>query len=246
MDPELVLKGVDELKAGRYSLPKMLELAAELERDVARIGALASCVRDGSVYQPCRDENGVETPSKVHEVQDYAYLHYLLTTVYDSARELVKLSGDALDGSEERMGQDGHSQRFAELLRAHGLTKASVDGLGTFSVASKTVAFPPSKGREEADIATWNIELDRLRASDDKKDLVSLMEASSAMTEAFGRERSIKVPLTVKFKVWCKEHNLSYDAYKWSSFQKLCEELGDKVPEFITVKKREEVRMRVL
>lgn len=188
MDLELIQKDIEELKRDGFSVTRFVKVCSDIEKNIAQAQALSSVVRDGSIYQ------------HVKSLQDYGYLMFLLKSMEEEGKELAKAAEAAVKGTDEKMGQDGHSQRFAELLRAQGLSKMSIDDVGTFFIAQKSQAFPPSKEREPEKYAS--------------------------------------------FKEWCKQYDLTTETYKWSSLQSVCEGLGDKVPDFIKVQKREEVRIR--
>lgn len=148
MDTGLVLKGVEEVKAGKVSLATMVKIAIQAETLAAQIMAITTCVKDGSIYQ--LPVNGCK------DTRDYAMLSYVLSTLADTGEEIMKAAKGAQSGTEEKNGADGHAQRFAELLTESQLKKVSYEDLGTFYINSASKAVPPAKENPKyAEFKEW-------------------------------------------------------------------------------------------
>lgn len=144
MDQELVLNGIAAIKEGKVALKGIVAHAQKAEVLAAAAMALKTTILDGSIYKRELNPTGVITT-----LQDYAFLHYTLKSLHDLGDELKKMAAEAIKGSDAKFGADGHSQRFAEMLRASGQNKASFDGLGSFTIYCTTEAFPPGKDKPD-------------------------------------------------------------------------------------------------
>jgi hypothetical protein len=237
MDGELLMEGVEHIKAGKLRITSLLELAMELEKHLARVGAIAQCVVDGTLYTPQGDDKKVQ----VKELIDYAELHYFLRTLKDTAKEMQQNAERALGGTDERAGNDGHTQRFAERMREAGLNSVKIDDVGTFYIKTKDVALPPSKKEEERAIVEFAM-LCKSAGLD-----LDLNTTTLKMAEQIAQERGVKMPKYTTFMLYMRDLGLTHEGYNWQSLQKHVEDLtegGQTPPNFIRVMKREEVMMR--
>ena len=137
MDSANILKAATAIRGGQVPVKRIIEEALNLENASANTAALAACVKDGSIFSA--EANGVKT------VQEHGHLLYALHVLKDAGEEIAKCAKSALNGSEDRKGQDGLAARFAELLREQGLTRVAVDGVGTCYIQSQVIAVPPNK-----------------------------------------------------------------------------------------------------
>jgi hypothetical protein len=237
MDAELLAAGMEEIRQGDLSIVKLLKVAMAVERNSAQIGALAACLLDGTIYT----KQGDAAKATVSDLKGFAELHYVLRTVKDAADEIKKMCEKALSGTDERAGNDGHTQRFAERLRESGLTSFKIEELGSFYIKSKAIALPPSKKEHEQEIEAFtnlcksvNIDLE-----DSKTTLADV--------QVVANDKNVKVPQYIAFKLYLRSANLTTESWNWNSLQSHIQELTDtgrEVPEYIRVVKREEVQFR--
>jgi len=236
MDPSLMLEGVDHIKEGKLTMSQLLKMAITFEQKIAEVGALCTCILDGTVYT----KNDGQEKATVSELKHFAELHFVLRTMRDAAKDIKKFADKALDGTDERAGNDGHTQRFAERLRESGLSKFKIDELGSFFIKSKTIAIPPSK-KALADIEAFTNICMSCGLDLDKP------EATLKAAETIAQEKGVKVPDYVKFKLYLRSVNLAQESWNWGAFQKHVQEMNDndrEIPDFIRVTKREEVQFR--
>ncbi len=237
MDAELLQQGLEEIKGGRLTIGQLLKVAMAVEKNAAQLGALSACILDGTVYTALE---GKDRPT-VKDLRDFAEVHFVLRTVKDAAKEIEKMADKALSGTDERAGNDGHTQRFAERLRDSGLTSFKIEELGSFFIKTKTVALPPGKKEHEQEIESFatlcrSVGLDL----DDPK--TTLQAANAVATD-----KGIKVPPYLAFKLYLRSVGLAIEAWNWGSLQTHVQEMSDagkELPDFIRVVKREEVQFR--
>lgn len=231
MDSGMLLQGVEEIKAGNVTLPMLLKIAMDLEKQLARFGALAQCVVDGTVYSG-------EKPV-VKGVDQNAELYFILKTVKDAGKELEAVAKRGLEGTDEKKGNDGHMQRFAELLRAFGVTSVKVEGIGTCYIKTKSISYPPSKKEAEREIAFFTNLCQSIH--------LDLETATLEQVRQVADENKMKMPAYIEFQIYMREQGLTNVSWNWQALQKHVEglvETGKEPPSFITVLKREEVVLR--
>jgi len=237
MDSELLMGGIEEIKEGKLTIGQLLKVAIQMEKSAAQVGAITACLLDGTIYTKRDDQEN----ATIHGLKQFAELHYVLRTMKDAAKEIEKLAEKALSGTDERAGNDGHTQRFAERLREAGLTSFKIEDLGSFFIKTKTVALPPGKKDAEQEIAAFtnlckSVGLD---LEDPKCTMASVQQVAT--------DKGIKVPPYVAFRLYLRSANLSIESWNWASLQSHVQEMvdaGKELPEFIRLMKREEVQFR--
>ena len=165
----------------------------------------------------CIKDGTVFNGAGIKTLQDHGHLLYALQVLKEAGEEVAKAATSALKGTEERKGQDGLAARFAEFLREQGLSRVHVEGVGTCYIQSTVTAVPPNK-------------------SD---------------------------PRYEEFRQWARDQGLTTESWQWQGLQskvrelvKAQEELGAPavdggtiptppgIPEFISIVRRDEVRLR--
>jgi len=238
MDKDLLMQGIEEMKSGKpSSMASLLALAMELEKQLARFGALCSCTLDGTVYT--KDDKREEP--LVSKVDQYGELYFVLRTIRDAGKEMEKLAKKALEGTTDRKGNDGHMQRFAELLRSMGLTSVKVENIGTCYIKTKSQAYPPSKTEGQAPVQIgYFLNLCKSVSLDPEK-------ASMEELKTIAEENKLPLPPYIAFQVYMREMGLTHESWNWASLQKHVADIverGEEPPEFITVLQKEEVMLR--
>ncbi len=138
MDKELMMQGIEEIQQGNFSLKGLLKYTVDLEKQAARVAAIAACVLDGTVYGDI-----------VKSHRDYAYLMFALRAFKDLGKEMEKEAQKALKGEEDTKGKNGHAARFAEFLDEEGMKNVKFEEVGTFYTKEVTEIISPSKKNQE-------------------------------------------------------------------------------------------------
>ena len=134
-DEVLVLACMEKIEAGEFDVKKLLSGVMELEKHAAAIHAVSKAVRTGDLYTNCG----------IKQLKDYANLFYILKSLRDLGKDLEKVAKLALDGDEDKKGNNGHSQRMAEFIQEMGMKNFKSEALGTFYLSPTVEAIPPSK-----------------------------------------------------------------------------------------------------
>ena len=137
MDVNLLEGGIEALRKDDMTMLRLFKMLERLEHVHVGLMAVEATVKDGTLYK-----------SLVKTCQDFGQLQFLLVELRDLGAQVEKTARRALEGSPDKAAADGHVQRFAERLRAEGLTGVKVEGCGSFSLSAKVQAFPPSKEKE--------------------------------------------------------------------------------------------------
>jgi len=239
MDEDLLVKGIKDAKDGKLDIAMLLKIALKFEVMSAQVGAIAQCVVDGTLYT--KDEKRGRDEVIIGELKHFAELHYVLRTIKDASKEIGKLAERALSGTDERAGNDGHTQRFAERLRETGLSKFRIDDLGSFFIKSQNIVLPPSKKGQDIAIDSFIALMKKSKMDiDDPK--VTLAEAN-----AVAAKEKVKIPPYLAFKLYLRQVGLAQESWNWGALQKHAQtvsDAGEELPEFLKVSKREEVQFR--
>lgn len=144
-------EGLAEIKDDKVPLAKFVQIAIDLERNVAMLMALKLSIQSGDVYQ--LKTNGVK------EEEQYALMTYILTSFKKAGEKIMSIAADADRGSDEAGGRDGHSYRFAELLDEMHKTQSRTD-VGLCSIQNRAGIMPPPKTlpEEYAKFKKWCVE----------------------------------------------------------------------------------------
>jgi len=236
MDSDLLQEGITAIRDGAVAMDKLMKMAAAAEVLSAKAGAVCACLLDGTLYT-----KHAEKPPVIQNIKDFAELHSVLKMMKDAASEIEKTMARALGGTDERAGNDGHTQRFAERMREMGLTSVKIDDLGTCYIKTKEQAIPPSKKAEETAIEIFAA-ICQSKGFELEAPKTTLKDA-----QQFADDNATKVPAYTAFRLYLRDNGLTQESWNWMALQKHVEELGAvglQVPDFIKVVKREEVVLR--